>query len=41
MQRIRSIPNQIIGFPSEDLRDSMKAWEKLEIVVQPCPSGSR
>ena len=35
---IRPIPNQIIGFPSEDfdsLRDNMKAWEKLGIVVKP------
>jgi len=35
---IRPIPNQIIGFPSEDfdsLRDDMKAWEKLGIVVKP------
>lgn len=35
---IRPIPNQIIGFPTEDfdsLRDSMKAWEKLGIVVKP------
>ena len=35
---IRPIPNQIIGFPSEDfdsLRDDMRAWEKLGIVVKP------
>lgn len=35
---IRPIPNQIIGFPSEDfesLRDSMRAWERLGIVVRP------
>ncbi len=35
---IRPIPNQIIGFPSEDfdsLRDDMKAWEDLGIVVKP------
>ncbi len=35
---IRPIPNQIIGFPSEDfdsLRDCMRAWEKLGIVVKP------
>lgn len=35
---IRPIPNQIMGFPSEDfdsLRDSMRAWEKLGIVVKP------
>ena len=35
---IRPIPNQIIGFPTEDfdsLRDNMKAWEKLGIVVKP------
>jgi radical SAM superfamily enzyme YgiQ (UPF0313 family) len=35
---IRPIPNQIIGFPTEDfdsLRDSMKAWERLGIVVKP------
>ncbi|MFQ5801317.1 MAG: B12-binding domain-containing radical SAM protein [Candidatus Methylomirabilales bacterium] len=35
---IRPIPNQIIGFPSEDfdsLRDNMKAWEKLGLVVKP------
>lgn len=35
---IRPIPNQIIGFPSEDfdsLRDCMKAWERLGIVVKP------
>ena len=35
---IRPIPNQIIGFPSEDfdsLRDDMKAWERLGIVVKP------
>jgi radical SAM superfamily enzyme YgiQ (UPF0313 family) len=35
---IRPIPNQIIGFPTEDfesLRDSMRAWEKLGIVVKP------
>lgn len=35
---IRPIPNQIIGFPTEDfdsLQDSMKAWEQLGIVVKP------
>jgi radical SAM superfamily enzyme YgiQ (UPF0313 family) len=35
---IRPIPNQIIGFPTEDfdsLRDDMKAWETLGIVVKP------
>jgi anaerobic magnesium-protoporphyrin IX monomethyl ester cyclase len=35
---IRPIPNQIIGFPSEDfdsLRDCMRAWQKLGIVVKP------
>lgn len=35
---IRPIPNQIIGFPSEDfdsLRDCMHAWEKLGLVVKP------
>jgi len=35
---IRPIPNQIIGFPSEDfdsLLESMRAWEKLGIVVKP------
>ncbi len=35
---IRPIPNQIIGFPSEDfnsLRDDMKAWDRLGIVVKP------
>ena len=35
---IRPIPNQIMGFPSEDfesLRDNMRAWEKLGIVVKP------
>lgn len=35
---IRPIPNQIIGFPSEDFEsiyDSMRAWEKLGIVVKP------
>jgi radical SAM superfamily enzyme YgiQ (UPF0313 family) len=35
---IRPIPNQIIGFPSEDfdsLRDDMRAWERLGIVVKP------
>lgn len=35
---IRPIPNQIIGFPSEDfdsLRDSMRAWERLGLVVKP------
>ena len=35
---IRPIPNQIIGFPTEDfdsLRDNMKAWEELGIVVKP------
>lgn len=35
---IRPIPNQIIGFPTEDfdsLYDNMKAWEELGIVVKP------
>lgn len=35
---IRPIPNQIMGFPTEDfdsLRDCMKAWEKLGIIVKP------
>ncbi len=35
---IRPIPNQIIGFPTEDfdsIRDDMKAWEKLGIIVKP------
>lgn len=35
---IRPIPNQIIGFPTEDfdsLYDNMKAWENLGIVVKP------
>ena len=35
---IRPIPNQIIGFPSEDfdsLRDDMDGWKKLGIVVKP------
>jgi radical SAM superfamily enzyme YgiQ (UPF0313 family) len=35
---IRPIPNQIMGFPSEDfdsLRDSMRAWQELGIVVKP------
>lgn len=35
---IRPIPNQIIGFPSEDfdsLRDDMAAWKELGIVVKP------
>jgi len=35
---IRPIPNQIIGFPTEDfdsLRDNMQAWEKLGIIVKP------
>lgn len=35
---IRPIPNQIIGFPTEDfdsLRDNMRAWERLGIVVKP------
>ncbi len=35
---IRPIPNQIMGFPSEDfdsLRDCMRAWEQLGIVVKP------
>jgi radical SAM superfamily enzyme YgiQ (UPF0313 family) len=35
---IRPIPNQIIGFPSEDfdsLRADMHAWEELGIVVKP------
>jgi radical SAM superfamily enzyme YgiQ (UPF0313 family) len=35
---IRPIPNQIIGFPTEDfdsIRDCMRAWERLGIVVKP------
>lgn len=35
---IRPIPNQIIGFPTEDfdsIRDNMAAWERLGIVVKP------
>ncbi len=35
---IRPIPNQIIGFPSENfdsIRDDMKAWENLGIIVKP------
>ena len=35
---IRPIPNQIIGFPTEDfdsLRDCMNAWKELGIVVKP------
>ena len=35
---IRPIPNQIIGFPTEDfdsLREDMRAWERLGIVVKP------
>lgn len=35
---IRPIPNQIMGFPTEDfdsLRDCMRAWEQLGIVVKP------
>ena len=35
---IRPIPNQIIGFPNEDfdsLREQMKAWDDLGIVVKP------
>lgn len=35
---IRPIPNQIIGFPTEDfdsIRDNMKAWDKLGIIVKP------
>lgn len=35
---IRPIPNQIIGFPSEDfdsIRDDMRAWERMGIVVKP------
>ena len=35
---IRPIPNQIIGFPSEDfdsLRADMRAWEELGIIVKP------
>ena len=35
---IRPIPNQMMGFPTEDfdsLRDCMRAWEKLGIVVKP------
>ncbi len=35
---IRPIPNQMIGFPTEDfdsLRDTMRAWEDLGIVARP------
>jgi radical SAM superfamily enzyme YgiQ (UPF0313 family) len=35
---IRPQPNQMIGLPSEDfssLRDNMKAWERLGIIVKP------
>jgi len=35
---IRPIPNQMMGFPTEDfdsLRDSMKAWEELGIITRP------
>jgi len=35
---IRPIPNQIIGFPTEDfdsIRDNMAAWQELGIVVKP------
>lgn len=35
---IRPVPNQIIGFPSEDfssIYDNMRAWEQLGIVVRP------
>jgi radical SAM superfamily enzyme YgiQ (UPF0313 family) len=35
---IRPIPNQIIGFPSEDfdsIRDSVAAWDDLGILVKP------
>lgn len=35
---IRPIPNQIIGFPSDDfdsLRDDMNAWHELGIIVKP------
>ena len=35
---IRPIPNQIIGFPTEDfesLRDNMRAWDRLGIIVKP------
>lgn len=35
---IRPIPNQIMGFPTEDfdsLRDSMHAWERLGLVAKP------
>jgi radical SAM superfamily enzyme YgiQ (UPF0313 family) len=35
---IRPIPNQMIGFPSEDfqsIRDSMTAWKELGIVAKP------
>jgi radical SAM superfamily enzyme YgiQ (UPF0313 family) len=35
---IRPVPNQIIGFPSEDftsIYDNMRAWEQLGIVVKP------
>jgi len=35
---IRPIPNQMMGFPTEDfdsLRDTMRAWEKLGIITKP------
>jgi radical SAM superfamily enzyme YgiQ (UPF0313 family) len=35
---IRPVPNQIIGFPVEDfisIRENMKAWEELGLVVKP------
>ncbi|MBI3011681.1 MAG: B12-binding domain-containing radical SAM protein [Candidatus Omnitrophica bacterium] len=35
---IRPIPNQIIGFPDEffdSIRDSVRAWERMGIVVKP------
>jgi anaerobic magnesium-protoporphyrin IX monomethyl ester cyclase len=35
---IRPIPNQMIGFPSEDfqsIRDSMNAWDEIGIVAKP------
>ena len=35
---IRPVPNQIIGFPNEDfdsIRQNMKVWEELGIVVKP------
>ncbi len=35
---IRPVPNQIIGFPSEDfasIYDNIRAWEQLGIVVKP------